>query len=271
MRHVIIWSISGQGPLNSTYSHLLPSLLHAQTVAECATGRGSSSRSRLSLSSGSFINKDSIRFSIPLVWGAKRLIFLIPNFWRCFALFVFPVIIVHWMVKWYINMNINFRSCQSTSMGTTPAPRTMRSSWERYCWERERGELRTLFGLSSRLFLWLIILLIFSWCLSDKSVNSAMKTYCREDMSAPLAQLSQLLPDLVPKDLLKSYSSSEWKKVWSLISCCLLITILSVRMENVYTFWTGKISPLLPIAATDEGIRESCVDVNRRGQDLIPG
>ncbi|GMR32812.1 hypothetical protein PMAYCL1PPCAC_03007, partial [Pristionchus mayeri] len=39
-----------------------------------------------------------------------------------------------------------------------------------------------------------------------------LRARTREDMAAPWAQLSQLLPDLVPKDLVKGYSNSEWKK-----------------------------------------------------------
>ncbi|GMT03904.1 hypothetical protein PENTCL1PPCAC_26078, partial [Pristionchus entomophagus] len=52
-------------------------------------------------------------------------------------------------------------------------------------------------------------------CTKDDAVKLGallLRARTREDMAAPLAQLSQLLPDLVPKDLVKSFSSSEWKK-----------------------------------------------------------
>ncbi|GMT32791.1 hypothetical protein PFISCL1PPCAC_24088, partial [Pristionchus fissidentatus] len=52
-------------------------------------------------------------------------------------------------------------------------------------------------------------------CSKEDAVKLAallLRARTREDMAAPLAQLSQLQSELVPKDHTKSYSSSEWKK-----------------------------------------------------------
>lgn len=72
-----------------------------------------------------------------------------------------------------------------------------------------------------------------------------LRARTRDDKAAPLSQLTQIISDIVPRDMIKTYSGADWKKVQSIVLLFSLSNFLSIFAFVIVVITTNIIFSLI--------------------------